>query len=117
MEVCTGSRDQWTASLVEQCFILHIHGDGSRRRGVVQIRRLMCEDGLVQEDGAVWRRGGVDGRETWHGTCNSTTLKMDWWQVAAAASYPAGVLVEECAGLVGAPYPAGVLVRTSSLRS
>ena len=27
---------------------------------------------------------------------------MVWWQVAAAASYPAGVLVEECAGLVGA---------------
>ena len=27
---------------------------------------------------------------------------MDWWQVAAAASYPAGVLVEEHAGLVGA---------------
>ena len=27
---------------------------------------------------------------------------MDWWQVAAAASYPAGVLVEKCAGLVGA---------------
>ena len=44
------------------------------------------------------------------------TLKMDWWQVAAAASYPAGVLVEECAGLIGAPYPAGVLVGTSGLR-
>ena len=27
---------------------------------------------------------------------------MDWWQVAAAASYPAGVLVEDHAGLVGA---------------
>ena len=40
---------------------------------------------------------------------------MDSWQVAAAASYPAGVLVEECAGLVGAPYPAGVLVGTSGL--
>ena len=35
---------------------------------------------------------------------------MDWWQVAAAASYSAGVLVEECAGPVGAPYLAGVLV-------
>ena len=31
-------------------------------------------------------------------------------------SYPAGVLVEECVGLVGAPYPAGVLVGTSGLR-
>ena len=29
---------------------------------------------------------------------------------------PAGVLVEECAGLVGAPYQAGILVGTSGLR-
>ena len=58
----------------------------------------MWEDGLAQEDDAVWRHGGVDDRETWHGRCNSTTLKMDLWQVAAAAPYPAGVLVEECAG-------------------
>ena len=36
--------------------------------------------------------------------------------MAAAASYPAGVLVEECAGLVGASYQAGVLVGTSGLR-
>ena len=104
------------ASLVERCFIQHIDGDGSRRRRAVQIQRSMCEDGLAQEDGAVWRRGGVDGRETWHSRCNSTTLKMDSWQVAAAASYPAVVLVEECAGLVGAPYQAGVLVETSGLR-
>ena len=64
LEVHSASRDQRTASLVERCFILHIDGDGSRRRGAVQIRRLMCEDGLAQEDDAVWRRGGVDGRET-----------------------------------------------------
>ena len=76
----------------------------------------MWEDGLAQKDDAVWHRGGVDGRETWHGRCNSTTLKMDSWQVAAAALYPAGVLVEKCAGLVGAPYQAGVLVGTSGLR-
>ena len=76
----------------------------------------MWEDGLAQEDGAVWRRGGVDGRETWHGRCNSTARKMDSWQVAAAASYSAGGLVEEGARLVGAPYQAGVLVGTSGLR-
>ena len=76
----------------------------------------MWEDGLAQEDDAFWRRGGVDGRETWHGRCNSTALKMDLWQVAVAASYPPGVLVEECVGLVGASYPAGVLVGTSGLR-
>ena len=82
----------------------------------MQIRSSLWEDGLAQEDDAVGRRGGVDGGETWHNRCNNTTLKMDLWQVAAAASYPAGVLVEECAGLVGAPYPAGVLVGTSGLR-
>ena len=76
----------------------------------------MWEDGLTQEDDAVWRRGGDDDRETWHGRCNSTALKMDSWQVAAAAPYPAGVLVEECAGPVGAPYQAGVMVGTSGLR-
>ena len=76
----------------------------------------MWEDGLAQEDDAVWCRGDADGREIWQGRCNSTALKRDSWQVAAAASYPAGVLVEECAGLVGAPYPAGVLVGTSGLR-
>ena len=43
-------------------------------------------------------------------------MKMDWWQAAAAASYPAGVLVEECAGLIDALYQAGVLVGTSGLR-
>ena len=111
-----GSKDQWTTSLVEWCFILHIDGDGSRWRGAVQIRRSMCEDELAQEDDVVWRCGGVDGRETWHGRCNSTTLKMVWWQVAAATSYPAGVLVEECAGLVCTPYPTGILVGTSGLR-
>ena len=64
----------------------------------------------------VWPHGGVDGSYTGQGRCNSTVLKMDWWQMVAAASYPAGVLVEECAGLVGAPYPAGVLVGISGLR-
>ena len=44
------------------------------------------------------------------------TLNMNWWQVAVAASYPAGVLIEGCGGLVGAPYQAGVLVGTSGLR-
>ena len=41
---------------------------------------------------------------------------MGWWQVAAAASYPADVLVEEYAGLVVIPYKAWVLVGTSGLR-
>ena len=49
----------------------------------MQIRSSMWEDGLAQEDDAVGRRGGVDGRETWHSTCNRTALKMDWWKTAA----------------------------------
>ena len=59
--------------------VLHpyIDGDGSSRRGAVQIRSSMWEDGLTREDDTVRCRGGVDGRETWHGRCNSTTLKMD----------------------------------------
>ena len=60
----------------------------------------MCGDGHAQEVDAVWRRGGVGGSETGQGRCSSTALKMDMWQVAVAASYPAGVLVEEHAGLV-----------------
>ena len=56
--------------------VLHpyIDGDGSGRRDAVQIRSSLWKDGLAQEDDAVGRRGGVDGRETWHGTCNSTAL-------------------------------------------
>ena len=49
-------------------------------------------------------------------TVHCTTLKMDWWQVAAAVSYLADVMVEECAGLAGAPYPAGVLIGISGLK-
>ena len=29
--------------------------------GALEIRRLMCDDGLAQEVEAVWRRGGVGG--------------------------------------------------------
>ena len=62
MEAYTGSRDQWAAFLVERCFILHIDDGGSRRRGAVETRRPMRGDGLAQEEVAVWRHGGVDGR-------------------------------------------------------
>ena len=61
----------------------------------------MCDDGHAQEVDAVWRRDGVGGSETGQGRCSSTSLKMDMWQVVVVASYPAGVLVEEHAGLVG----------------
>ena len=38
--------------MVERCFILHIDGGRSRRRGAVETRRLMRGDGLVQEEEA-----------------------------------------------------------------
>ncbi|VAH04041.1 unnamed protein product [Triticum turgidum subsp. durum] len=88
--------------LYRRCFFLHILGDDSWRHGAAEAWRQMCGDGYAQEVDAVWRRGGVGGSETEQGRCNSTSLKMDMWQVVVAASYPAGVLVEEHAGLVGA---------------
>ena len=60
LEVYAGSGDQWMFSSVERCFILHIEGDGSRWRGALVIRRLMCEDGLAQEGDAVSCRGGIN---------------------------------------------------------
>ena len=71
MEVYTGSRDQWTAFLVERCFILHIDGGGSRLHGVVETQRPMRGDGFAQEEDVVWRHGGVDGREAWQSRCIS----------------------------------------------
>ena len=62
---------------MERCFILHIDGGGSRRRGTVETRRLMRGDGLAQEEEAVGRHGGVDGREAWQGRCFSSALRMD----------------------------------------
>ena len=50
-------------SLMERCFISHIYGGGSRRHGVVETRRPVHGNGLAQEDGVVWRHGGVDDRE------------------------------------------------------
>ena len=40
---------------------MDIDGDRSRWLGALEIRRLMCDDGLAQEVDAVWRRGGVGG--------------------------------------------------------
>ena len=62
----------------------------------------MCGDGHAQEDDAVWRGGGIGGSETGQDRCSNTALKIDRGQVVVAVSYPAGVLVEEHAGLVGA---------------
>ena len=67
LEVCMGSRDQRTTSLVERCFILRIDDCGSRRRGAVETRCMMSGDGLAQEGDAAWRHGGVGGSWTGQG--------------------------------------------------
>lgn len=41
----------------------------------------MRVDGLAQEDGAVWRRGGVDGRPSMI-VASVHVLKMDRWKTA-----------------------------------
>ena len=51
---------------MERCVASLIDGGGSRRHGAVLTRGPMREDELAQEGDAVWRRGGVDGRESWH---------------------------------------------------
>jgi hypothetical protein len=43
-------------------FLYCIDGGGPRRRGVVGSQRRVHDDGRAQEGGAVWRRGGVNGR-------------------------------------------------------
>ena len=49
-------------AVVERYFISLIDGGEDRRHGAVEARRPMREDGLAQEEVAVWRRGDVDGR-------------------------------------------------------
>ena len=68
--------------MVERCFISHIDGGGFRRHGAVEVRRWACiGDGLAQEEEAVWRHGGVDGREAWQGRCISSALSMERWKM------------------------------------
>ncbi|XBI19951.1 hypothetical protein VPH35_061349 [Triticum aestivum] len=98
-----GSRDRKTASLMERCFILHIDDGGSRWRGAVETRRLMRGDGLAQEEEAVWRHGGVDGREAWQGRCISSALRMDRWKMEVTALAACGAHCE-CARPVWDPF-------------
>ena len=102
MDVHTGSRDRRTASLVERCFILHIDGGGSRWCGAVATRRLMRGDGLAQKEEAVWRHGGIDGREAWQGRCFSSALRMDRGMMEVTALAACGAH-SECARPVWDP--------------
>ena len=49
----------------KKCSGVHIYcvGDGkSRRRGAARSWRQTYVDGLTQDGGAIWRRGGTDGK-------------------------------------------------------
>ena len=66
-------------------FIICIDADGYRQRDAVESRRPMLIDGFAQEEGIVWRHGGVDGRPG-KVDASAFALKMDRWKMAAAAS-------------------------------
>ena len=70
---------------MERCGINGIIDAGSRRHGAVETRRLMRGDGLAQEEEAVWRHGGIDGREAWQGRCISSAVRMDRWKMELTA--------------------------------
>ena len=49
----------------------------------MESQRQMCVHGLVQEDGAVWCHGGMDGREAWQSWCIDLSGRWDggrWWR-------------------------------------
>ena len=75
---------------MERSGINRIVDGGSRQHGTVETRRLMRGDGLAQAEEAVWRHGGVDGREAWQGRCISSALRIDRWkmEVTALAALP-----------------------------
>ena len=60
----------------------------------------MRGDGLAQEEEAVWRHGGVDGREAWQGWCISYALRMDRGKMEVTALAACGAHWE-CARLLG----------------
>ena len=70
---------------MERSGINRIVDGGSRQHGTVETRRLMRGDGLAQAEEAVWRHGGVDGREAWQGRCISSALRMDRWKMEVTA--------------------------------
>ena len=58
---------------------------GSRRHGTAEFWRRARADGYMQDDGAIWTHGGVDGRPNKVGA-SVPTLEMDQWKMVAAAS-------------------------------
>jgi hypothetical protein len=89
---------------VERCYLLHIDDGGPRWHRAAESRRPMRVDGLVQEDGVIWRHGDIDGG-TGKVDASVPALKMDRWKTAAATSESAPnwcvPQTRQC-GLVGA---------------
>ena len=62
MEVCIGSRDQWTILAVERRFMSRIDDVESWQRDAAGSHRRMYDDGRAKGGGVVWRYGDDDGR-------------------------------------------------------
>ena len=76
-----GAGADWKGIEADLGFIPRIKDEGSRQRGAVESRRPMRVDGLAQEDGAVWRRGGIDDRPSMV-VALVHVQKMDRWKMA-----------------------------------
>ena len=59
-------------------FIYHVDVDDSRRRGAAGYRRRARTAGRVQDGGAVWRHGDIDGRP---GTVNALISLGDGFEI------------------------------------
>ncbi|KAE8807278.1 hypothetical protein D1007_16331 [Hordeum vulgare] len=52
----------WRGQKKERCYIHRKADGGSRRHGAAEFRRRPRVDEYMQDGGAVWHHGGVDGR-------------------------------------------------------
>ena len=64
-------------------YIYRVDDGESRRRGAAGPQRRAHDDGLAQEGGVVWRRGGADGRL---GKVIVDLSWMGWRKMVAATS-------------------------------
>ncbi|EMS49670.1 hypothetical protein TRIUR3_15125 [Triticum urartu] len=93
-----------TIAIATQYALQVLAGGDKRRSGVVSDTSTTAGLSGMEQRGLAGGRVMMDERRmvAWSGVVVAST-------VAVAASYPAAVLVEECAGLLGVPYPGGQL--------
>ncbi|KAE8816057.1 U-box domain-containing protein 7 [Hordeum vulgare] len=82
-----GVRAGWMGQKEERCFIYREPYGGSPRHGAAVVRRQARVDGYVQDGGAVWRRGGADGRPSKE-DAYVLALEMDQWKDGGGRSSP-----------------------------